>query len=74
MSELMEKRKLQTSKVIWRYVKLKGKQQSKEMTARQNMGTERMVRYSEMIRSNKVWGINFSRYIPMYLLILNFHI
>ena len=41
MSELMP----HTSKVIIRYVKLKGRRQSKEITARQSMGTERMVSY-----------------------------
>ena len=36
-----------------RYVKLKGRRQSKEITARQSMGMERTVSYSEMVRSNE---------------------
>ena len=34
---------------MWCYVKLKGRWQSKEITARWNMGMERMVSYNEGI-------------------------
>ena len=53
MSESMQKKKKkskhQTSKVIWLNVKVKGRQQSKKMTARQTMGKKRTVSSSYLL-------------------------
>ena len=46
----------QTSKVIWCNVHLKGKWQITEIMARQSMGKETMVSYSEVVRSNAGCG------------------
>ena len=39
---------------MWRCVKLKGAPQSKEMTARPSMGTEKMISYSERVTLKRV--------------------
>ena len=41
---------------MWQYIKVKGRWQSKEIMARQSIGKERTVSYSEMVTSNRGCG------------------